>query len=83
MQGKRKHIFDILNIFTMIIYRIQKAPISTLIKIIYLKVKYFFIYSIHVPESALPSQNKFTFLYLREIGNLFAEEFHYETYLHK
>lgn len=57
MKGKRKH--DILNIFTMIIYCIPKAPISTLIKIIYLKGKYFFIHSIYVPESALLSQKKF------------------------
>lgn len=41
MKEKRKHAFDIPKIFNTIIYHIQKAPISTSIKIMCLKGKYF------------------------------------------
>lgn len=41
MKGNKKHIFENPKIFNTIIYHIQKAPISTLIKIVYLKGRYF------------------------------------------
>lgn len=41
MKGNKKHIFENPKIFNTIIYQIQKAPTSTLIKIMYLKGRYF------------------------------------------
>lgn len=60
MKDKRKHAFDIPKIFNTIICHIQKALISTSIKIMCLKSKYFlFTLYIHDPESTLLSQKFF------------------------